>query len=161
MIDISRAGVPLDVAGVADTLAISRLQSAYADAVTRRAFDELNELFLPDCGIELDFVTRPPRRFGGPAELAAFVRDSTARFDHFQVVILNAVVDRTDPIIAAGRLYLYELRHDPAEGWSEAYGRYEDGYRKVDGRWWFASRRYRSLARGPATSSVEVLPLDG
>ena len=34
--------------------------------------------------------------------------------------------------------------------WPIAHGLYQDRYRHVDGRWWFARRRYRSLARmGP------------
>ena len=44
-----------------------------------------------------------------------------------------------------------EIRHDrELDTWPIAYGCYEDSYARVDGRWWFSERRYRSMARlGP------------
>ena len=49
---------------------------------------------------------------------------------------------------ATARLYICELRQDAASGHAtQAFGVYQDEYRRVDGRWWFARRDYQSLAR--------------
>ena len=44
-----------------------------------------------------------------------------------------------------------EIRQHQASGrWTNAYGLYHDRYAFVANRWWFAERRYHSLARhGP------------
>jgi hypothetical protein len=49
---------------------------------------------------------------------------------------------------------MWELRQIAAtHRWSNAYGRYQDRYTGLDGRWVFAERRYSSLARtAPATA---------
>ena len=132
-------------------VALWRLQSTYADVITRRAWPELADLFRPDATIEVDTVTSPPYRFVGPSELGTFIGGALDRFDHFQFVILNTVVDVTDADIARGRMHISEVRREMATGeWSTTYGVYQDVYHRVEGRWWFADRRYRSLARtGP------------
>jgi SnoaL-like domain len=146
---------------VNDYVAIRRLQDAYADVVTRRAWDELGRLFLPDVTIEVDTLSAPAVHVTGPAEFAAFVGPATDRFDHFQFVILNAVVE-VDGDDAAGRIFMSEIRHhaDDTDAWSTAYGIYQDRYRRLDGQWWFADRRYRSLARTGPQSGVFGLPPD-
>jgi hypothetical protein len=142
-----------------DVVALWRLQSAYADVITRRAWADLDGLFLPDAEVELDLVTAPLRTIVGPSAFAAFVDGAIERFDHFAFVILNTVVDlepqESGPaVVATGRIFMCEIRHDrDSDEWSTAHGLYRDRYRKVDGRWWIAGRRYRSLARqGPATT---------
>ncbi|MFO7592107.1 MAG: hypothetical protein R6X23_14650 [Acidimicrobiia bacterium] len=83
------------IAEAVDHVAIRRLQSAYADVVSRRAWAELGDLFLPDA--------------------------------------------------------------DTGE-WNNAFGVYHDRYRRVDGEWRFARRRYHSLARtSGAPHLAEVL----
>lgn len=138
-------------------VALWRLQSRYADVITRRAFGELSELFLPDTTVDIDTVTAPPRSITGPEAFGEFVSTAIERFDHFAFVILNTVVDldlpeRGRPIDGArGRIFMCEVRHDRAtDTWPNAHGVYQDRYRHLDGRWWFAHRSYRSLARtGP------------
>ena len=45
-------------------------------------------------------------------------------------------------------MWMAELRQWADSGrWSVAYGLYQDVYRRVDGRWWFAQHDYQSLAR--------------
>jgi hypothetical protein len=52
-----------------------------------------------------------------------------------------------------------EIRHErAADEWNTAYGLYQDAYRKVDGTWWFADRRYRSLARTGHAGAILGLP---
>ena len=134
-----------------EVVSLWRLQSQYADIITRRAWPELHEVFRPDTRVALDTVTSPLRTFVGPDTFAAFVADAIERFDHFEFVILNTVVDITSDTQATGRVFMCEIRHDrELDMWPIAYGCYEDSYARVDGRWWFAERRYRSMARtGP------------
>jgi hypothetical protein len=114
---------------------------------------------LPDAVVEVDTVTTAPRRLVGPSEFAAFVGPATDRFDHFEFVILNTVVDVESHESARGRIFMAEIRREAATGeWSTAYGLYQDGYRKVDDAWWFADRRYRSLARTGPDSGVFGIP---
>lgn len=140
-------------------VALWRLQSRYADIITRRAWAELRELFRPDATVHLDTVTAPPLLLVGPDALGAFVADAIARYDHFTFVILNTVVEVDSPDRARGRIFMCERRHDTAsDSWNTAYGVYQDGYVHTDGRWWFAERRYRSIARTGPEGVVLGLP---
>ena len=144
-----------------DVVALWRLQSRYADVITRRAWPELAELFLPDTSVHVDTVTAPARTFVGPGPFGEFVAEAIARFDHFAFVILNTVVELDGPDRARGRIFMCEVRHDQAsDTWQNAHGLYQDGYRREDGRWWFAERRYRSLARTGPGGEVLGLPPD-
>lgn len=148
-----------------DVVALMHLQSRYADVVSRRAWPELHELFLPDTTVHIDTVTREPRTVVGPEDFGRFVASAIERYDLFLFVILNAVVDldSADPDAATGRIFMCEIRHESesdadADAWHNAYGRYEDRYRRVDGRWRIAGRRYRSLARTGPDPAVFGLP---
>jgi hypothetical protein len=142
-----------------DVVALWRLQSRYADVITRRAWPELHELFLPDTAVHIDTVTSAPRTIVGPEAFGAFVAEAIARFDHFTFVILNTVVDVSGADEARGRIFMCEVRHDAAsDSWPNAHGVYEDRYRHLDGRWWFAERRYRSMARTGPGGQVLGLP---
>ena len=142
-----------------DYVAIRRLQAAYADTVTRRAWTEFHEQVLPDCPVHVDTVTNPAIDLSGPEEVGRFIGGAVERFEFFEFVILNAHVVLSaggDPDVAQARLYMAELRQDASNGhWTNAFGLYRDEYRRVDGRWWFASRSYQSLAR---SGRGEVLP---
>ncbi len=145
-----------------DVVAIWRLQSAYADVITRRAWTELADLFLPDTTVHLDTVTRPQRDLVGAEAFGAFVADAIERYDHFAFVILNTVVDVAtggDPDAATGRIFMCEVRHDrESDSWQNAHGVYRDRYRRVDGRWRIAERHYRSMARQGPGGEVLGLP---
>ena len=138
-------------------LAITRLQAAYADVVTRRAWPELFALFTPDAPVHVDTVTAPVIEIIGPEALGTFIGKAIERFEFFEFVILNTVVTIDEPSSARGRLYMVELRQDAATGhWSNAFGVYHDDYRRGgDGRWRFAERQYQSLAR---TGRGDVFP---
>ncbi|MCB0963214.1 MAG: nuclear transport factor 2 family protein [Acidimicrobiales bacterium] len=136
-----------------DHVAIGRLQAAYADGVTRRDWPAVQALFLPGAVVELDLGDRPHRTLRGSHELVEFVASALDRFSFFEFVILNAHIELTDggdPDAASARLWMCELRHAHGEpDRSEAFGVYLDDYRRVDGTWRIAHRRYRSLARYP------------
>lgn len=147
-------GPPADeVAESVDHLGVTRLLSAYADAVTRRDWDTLAGLFLPDCVVHLDLVTRPAQEVVGPDAMAEFVSGAIDRFEFFEFVVLNHHVDLWpggDRAAATGRVFMCELRQlHGATRRTDAFGRYDDSYAKVDGRWRFAGRRYRTMARWP------------
>lgn len=132
-------------------VAVRRLQDAYADVVTRRAWPELRDLFLADAVVEVDTRRGDPMRFVGPDALGEFIGPAIADFDFFEFVILNTRIELGaggDADAAAGRMYMCELRHDrETDRWMNAFGVYHDRYRRQGGRWWFEHRRYHSLAR--------------
>jgi SnoaL-like domain len=142
-----------------DYVAICRLGAAYADAVTRRAWAELEELFIPSARVTVDTVTSTPIELDGPTGVGDFIAGAVERFEFFELVILNTTVDfhgGNDPDTARARMFTCELRQDRSNGrWTNAFGVYHDEYTRIDGRWWFARRRYQSLAR---TGRAEIFP---
>jgi SnoaL-like domain len=134
-----------------DYIAITRLQNAYADAVTRRAWGDFHDMFLADAPVRVDTVTNAVLAFTGPQEIGDFIGASVERFEFFEFVPLSTRVALRfggDADRATARLYICELRQDAASGRStQAFGVYQDDYRRVDGRWWFGERAYQSLAR--------------
>jgi hypothetical protein len=137
-----------------DYVAITRLQARYADVVNRRAWAELTDLFERGCVIRVDTVTAPAREFDGSIALGEFIGGAIARFDFFEFVILNTVVDvgaGGDADAATGRVFMCEIRRDhDTEQFSTAFGVYHDHYRRVSSataEWRFARRDYQSLAR--------------
>ncbi len=137
-------------------LAITRLQSEYADVTSRRAFDEFDDLFTAYSTVHLDLVTAPARDLAGRGELGPLICQLLERFEFFEFVTLNHVVRVKDENNATGRVYMCELRQDLASGgWSNVFGVYHDTYERDtgDGRWRYAKRSYQSLAR---TGRAEV-----
>jgi hypothetical protein len=140
-----------------DYIALQRLQSRYADIVNRRAWPELARIFAPDIRVTLDVRDRTIE-LNGPGEVGEFIGTSIAHMDLFEFVILNSVID-IDGDTATSRMFMWELRHDPTDGRTNAYGLYRDRYARLDGRWWFAGRTYCSIARTVAgTCTVFGLP---
>lgn len=151
----------LDDAATRSVLAVQRLQAAYGDAVTRRAWGEVAALFEPDAAVHIDTRTREPFTLDGPTALVAFIERSLESFQFFEFAILNAVVDLDSEATASGRVYICELRHDQAGEWTQAYGLYRDRYARRAGEWRIADRRYTSLARtGPRIESFTLPPDD-
>jgi hypothetical protein len=145
-----------------DYIAITRLQAAYGDAVTRQAWDELVPMFLPDCPVRLDLHTGEVIVKVGPREIGDMIAASIERFEFFAFTLQNAVVDvEDDGRTATGRLYIRELRQERAgHRWTTAFGLYRDTYAKHDGVWRFASRDYTSLARTAADGAgMDVFPI--
>jgi hypothetical protein len=141
-------------------VALQRLQAAYGDAVTRRAWPEVAALFEPDASVRIDTRTRDPFTIDGPAALVAFIERSLEQFTFFEFAILNSVVD-VDGDHGTGRVYICEPRCDAAGEWTEAYGLYQDRYRRTGDDWRIAGRRYSSLARtGPRVEAFDLPVID-
>jgi hypothetical protein len=140
---------------------IRRLQHAYADVVNRRAWAELDHLLLPDATVVVDLRGAAPIRLVGGEALGAFIGGSIAQFEFFEFVILNAHLsfpDGPESGSAVGRMFMSELRQQVDGGrMSTIYGLYHDRYSFDGSRWWFAERRYHSLAR--STPVLDVFPL--
>ena len=153
---------PARLAAAVDHIEIGRLQTAYADVVTRRAWPELAELFLPTAEVAIDRVTAEPLLLVGPERVGGFISGAIERFGFFEFVILNSHIDlhASDDGVAAARIFMQELRQDAESGhWTDAFGLYRDRYERVDGRWWFAGRRYQSFARTTPGDTATVFPL--
>jgi hypothetical protein len=141
---------------------VRRLQHAYADVVNRRAWPELEGLFLDDAVVTIDTRAGEPLVVTGGAGIGRFIDEAVAGFSFFEFVILSSAVEFPDgPGAGTGtaRLYLCEQRQDARTGrWSTAFGLYHDRYTLASGRWWFAGRRYHSLARTAADLDVFPYP---
>ena len=139
---------------------ILRLQSAYADVISRRAWDELGDLFTDEAVVRIDVRNpeRPPFDLVGPAAMGEFLSGALDAFAFFEFSILTTVVDVAPGAAqATGRVYLCELRCDHAGAWSQAFGLYQDRYaRSEDGDWRIAGRHYASLARLAAAPGTHV-----
>jgi hypothetical protein len=142
-----------------DYIAVNRLQHAYADIATRRAWAELDEIFIPDIPISIDLRDREPYVFDDRDAFREFVSAAVDRFEFFEFVLLNTRVyleHQGNPDAAVARMYMSELRQDHAERrWSAVYGVYHDTFHRISGQWWFVSRNYSSLGR-PADRDIEA-----
>ena len=143
-----------------DHIAITRLHSAYADAVNLREWSRFTDLFLPDAVVHLDTVTSPAFDVVGPAAVGEFIGAAVERFEFFEFVVLNAHIELWsggDHDVAAARMFMHEIRIEAAGGQrTDAFGVYHDRYRRRDGCWFFAERHYQSLTRTPRP---DVFPL--
>jgi len=153
----------IDEQRLADTVdhsEIRRLQDAYADVVSRRAWAELTELFRPDTTLHLD-LREKTLEFHGPQAIGDFIDQSVTQFHFFQFGILGTRIQlRTagNPDMAAARMYMTELRQTHSGHWSQVYGVYHDRFQRVDQQWWFAERTYHSLARNNMPASIYDFP---
>ncbi len=133
-----------------DYVAIVRVQNAYADMVTRRAWPEFHELFLPEATVQVDRRNGDPLVFDGPDGISGFIDTAFEAYPFFIFTILNTHIDLYpggDHDVAHARKYICELRQEHNGRFSQAFGLYQDVYRRVDDRWWIAKRFYSSLAR--------------
>ncbi len=146
---------------VIDEMGIRRLHAHYVDAVNRSAWAEFRDLFLPDVELTVARRSLEPDRVVGPDAIGQLISGYIARYDFLIQVILNSRVQlryQGDPDRAFGRLYIAEFRQWSETGRRiESSGVYHDEYRRVDGRWWFARRRYDRLY-ATATAELEAHP---
>jgi SnoaL-like domain len=143
-----------------DRVEIRALHDTYADIVSRRAWAELDDVFLPGTVLDLD-LREQTLSFSGPADIGGFIAKMINQFEFFQFNILNTRVhlrSGDDPDRAASRMHMTELRQTTDGHWSQIYGVYHDRLRRVDGRWWFDQRTYHSLARNNLPAALFAFP---
>jgi len=129
-------------------LAIMRLQRAYADLATRRAFSEVAELATPDAIFSYDLRSGQIFEVKGVVAFGEFGARMTERFSFYEYIPLNFVVAAEADGRARGRAYSLEVAEDRETGaWIEVYGAYDDEYAQIEGTWRFAQRRYRTYGR--------------
>src|SRR5213078_1894196 len=75
-----------------DYVAVNRLHHAYADIATRRAWAELDEIFVPDIPIVIDLRDREPFAFDSCDGFRKFVSQAVDHFEFFEFVIFNSRV---------------------------------------------------------------------
>ncbi|RMD86206.1 MAG: nuclear transport factor 2 family protein [Candidatus Dadabacteria bacterium] len=125
------------LARIEDREAIRELVASYAHAVWRRDADGAAELFAPDG--TMDTGDRPP--LVGREQIRQEYRRSFSEA-RFQPFVHNHLIEELSSDSARGTCTL-DLRA-VIEGRSMiGAGRYEDEYRKLNGRWYFARRRLR------------------
>lgn len=149
-----------------DEVRIRRLQSAYVDAVNRRAWPEFIDLFRPDSVLEVSAGGERADEVVGPEAIGSLIGGYLEPLDFLVQVVLNARIVtrwRGDADRAAARLSIAEHRQATATGRERhSFGTYHDEYVRVDGRWWFARRRYDRqvvTAEPGSARDLDVLPM--
>lgn len=153
---------PLVAEAVHDT-GVRRLHAAYADTVNRRAWPELEGLFVDGAPVVIDRREGDPVRLVGGAAVGEFISAAVSTFDFFEFVVLNAHVvfpRGAQSGDASGRLFMCEIRQQRGSGRrTNAFGLYHDRYRFDGRRWRYAERAYHSLARDGR--DLDVFPIPG
>jgi SnoaL-like domain len=140
-------------------LAIMRLQSAYADISTRRAWSEFAALATPDARFSFDTRSGNVIEVVGAVAFGEFGAKMIDRFSFYEYMPLNFVVTIATDGTARGRSYALEVGEDRDTGdWIGFYGFYHDDYALFDGTWRFARRQYQTLARRTG-DRLEAFPL--
>ena len=141
-------------------IAIMRLQRAYADVSTRRAWPEFAALAAPDARFSFDTRTGDVIEVVGVDAFAEFAATMTDRFSFYEYVPLNFVATIDPAGTARGRSYSFEIGEDRDTGELVTfYGMYHDDYARVDATWLFTRRQYQTLARRTGDGALESHPL--
>lgn len=142
---------------IADWIDIRRVQNRYADLVTRRAWDELDSVMVPDVRLDLDLADRT-MSVAGVEAIGEFIATSLGQFSFFEFVVLNTVMDiDSERGVAGARMWMAELRQRVDTGRrTDAYGVYEDQLLRTDDGWRFTVRRYSSWSRTNETGEGDT-----
>jgi len=125
---------------------IEQLQHAYADVVTRGAWDETANLLTPDAHIRFATSSGAVFEVDGAEAFAEFgARMTGVLFS--QYIPLTFVVSFTPEGGLEGRTYSLEVIENDAGEWVESYSVYEDAYALTDAGWRFARRSHRTVKR--------------
>src|SRR5262245_32389151 len=131
MTQATTPGVAERLQRIEDILEIQQLPIRYAIAVDQRDVDSWLELFVPDVSLGRHGVGRDALRQMITPMLRSFYRS----IHH----ITGHRIDLVDGTHATGSVYC-RAEHEVSDRWIVIALRYDDEYRKVDGRWHFARR---------------------
>jgi len=141
-------------------LAITRLQHAYADVCTRRAWQEAASIITPDARLSWDIGSGEPIAVVGVAAFSEFGARATKGFSFYQYIPLNSVATVASDGTARGRAYALEVAEVRDSGdWVSIYGLYHDDYALLDGAWRFARRHYQTIGRR-TNERMESFPIE-
>ena len=129
-----------------DFAAIDRLLRRYADVMTHRAWDELDDVVTTDARLIFELPGGRTHEVVGPEELAAFGAAAVGQFAFYEYLPSNNVVTLLDGDRAEGRASCVEVGQGADGRWTDFFGHYDDEYVRCNGRWRIASRRYRCVA---------------
>jgi hypothetical protein len=163
--DVNQSVDAVGLQDVVDEARIRALHADYVDAVNRQAWEEFEDLFVPDAQLTVVRGDAAPDVVTGPGPIGALIAGYVSRYDFLVQVVLNArirVRQDGDPDRAFARLYIAEFRQVTTSGRAiESAGIYHDEYRRGDGHWCFARRRYdRLYASAPSELEVHPFPTD-
>jgi hypothetical protein len=137
---------------------IMRLQRAYADIATRRAWPEIAAVATPDARFSFDTRSGQVFEVIGARAFGEFGAKMTGRFSFYEYVPLNFVVT-IGAGTARGRSYALEVSEDrDTREWINFYGFYHDEYAIFDGAWRFSRRQYQTIGRRTG-ERLEAYPL--
>ena len=112
---------------VVDEARIRALHADYVDAVNRQAWEEFEDLFLPDAHLTVVKGDASPDEVTGPGAIGALIAGYVSVYDFLIQVVLNArirVRQEGDPDRAFARLYIAEFRQVTHERPGHRVGRH-------------------------------------
>ncbi len=138
-----------------DERALQQLMARYVDAANRRDGDHWAQTWAEDgtwhiVGMEIT----------GRAAILETWQQLVAGFD-FAVLMPSSSLLEVDGDSATGHWYLQEFTRDLQGERNLALSRYLDTYSRREGRWYFQTRHYDFIYRGPADLSGDYTPLPG
>lgn len=137
-----------------DAFEIRALVERYADAVCRRDAADWGATWAPDATWDLG----PGREVTGREQIVELWTKLMAGFPTAIQIIHSGVVTSIEGDRATARWYLSEFILQADDARRMGVGVYHDEYRKADGAWMFARRRYNLLYNGPADLSGQFIP---
>jgi hypothetical protein len=137
---------------IEDTLDIQQLPTRYALAVDERDVDAWIELFVPDVHVG--------RGLRGREALRDSIVPSLRKFYRSMHQIVGHRVELVDDESAVGNVYC-RAEHEVGKRWIVMAIRYDDEYRRVDGRWYFSRRRERHWYAADLVEHPQAVAFEG
>jgi SnoaL-like domain len=135
---------------VEDMLAIGQLPIRYAMAVDERDVDAWVDLFVPDVRVGAAV---------GRDALRKYITPSLHMFYRSIHQIVGHRIDITDEQRASGNVYC-RAEHEVDDRWIVMAIRYDDEYRKADGRWHFVRRKENHWYAADVTERPQTVNFD-
>lgn len=136
-----------------DERAIQRLMARYVDTANRRDGEHWAQTWAEDGTWDLMGM-----EVHGREAILGLWQQVVAGFE-FAILMPSSSLIEVDGDQASGHWYLQEFTRDLQGEQLLALSRYLDTYRKVDGEWYFQTRQYHFIYRGPADLSGDYTPL--
>ncbi|KAK4946776.1 hypothetical protein LTR10_014278 [Elasticomyces elasticus] len=135
-----------EVQSIADERSIRNLVARFANATAPVNYDAFAQLWLPSEEIQATWSLSEPFAMSasGVTDIVAMLDKLLAERDFFVQMVHSGVVT-LDGDRATGRWICHEVAKGPGETYYNNYAVYEDWYRKLDEKWYFARRDYKYM----------------